>query len=73
MNLKCVAPNSHYMKNKDKCNKISGGKPIKLLLSEFPINYKWRKTGKNWCEAEISISWIDLIACKMSNCVTNEK
>lgn len=40
MNLKCVAPNSHYMKNKDKCNKISGGKPIKLLLSEFPINYK---------------------------------
>lgn len=35
------------MKNKDKSNKISGGKPIKWLFSEFPINYKYRKTGKN--------------------------
>lgn len=40
MNLKRVAQNSHYMKNKDKFNKISGGKPIKLLFNEFPINYK---------------------------------
>lgn len=46
MNLN-VAQNSQYMKNKNKHNNTSSGKPIKMLFDEFTITTnkgKWERT-----------------------------